>query len=180
MRERGGERRPLMLEKALQSTVVSSGRRRLVRRQLRRADAGAGRGLVGDQARPPRLIAAPTGSGKTLAAFLAAIDSLVEQGVAGGLPDETQVVYVSPLKALSQRHPEESRGAARRHPRSARGARAARRRHPHLGPHRRHALRRARPHAPAAAAYRGDDAGVALRAARLRIRARRCWRRRGP
>jgi ATP-dependent Lhr-like helicase len=47
------------------------------------------------------LIAAPTGSGKTLAAFLAAIDSLIRQGIDGTLPDETQVVYVSPLKALS-------------------------------------------------------------------------------
>src|SRR5882724_2848799 len=47
------------------------------------------------------LIAAPTGSGKTLAAFLAAIDTLVRQGLDGGLPDETQIVYVSPLKALS-------------------------------------------------------------------------------
>ena len=47
------------------------------------------------------LIAAPTGSGKTLAAFLAAIDGLVRQGLDGGLPDATQVVYVSPLKALS-------------------------------------------------------------------------------
>src|SRR5271170_6701533 len=47
------------------------------------------------------LIAAPTGSGKTLAAFLAAIDVLVRQGVDGGLADETQIVYVSPLKALS-------------------------------------------------------------------------------
>src|SRR5689334_2099653 len=47
------------------------------------------------------LIAAPTGSGKTLAAFLAAIDSLVRQGVRHQLADETQVVYVSPLKALS-------------------------------------------------------------------------------
>ncbi len=47
------------------------------------------------------LIAAPTGSGKTLAAFLAAIDDLVCQGLEGGLADETQVVYVSPLKALS-------------------------------------------------------------------------------
>jgi ATP-dependent Lhr-like helicase len=47
------------------------------------------------------LIAAPTGSGKTLAAFLAAIDGLVRQGLDGGLRDETQVVYVSPLKALS-------------------------------------------------------------------------------
>ena len=47
------------------------------------------------------LIAAPTGSGKTLAAFLAAIDALVRQGVEGDLPEETQIVYVSPLKALS-------------------------------------------------------------------------------
>src|SRR6202050_240507 len=53
------------------------------------------------------LVAAPTGSGKTFAAFLAAIDQLVKEGVAGELPDETRVVYVSPLKALSndiQRH----------------------------------------------------------------------------
>ena len=47
------------------------------------------------------LIAAPTGSGKTLAAFLTCIDRLVRQGLAGELPDTTQVVYVSPLKALS-------------------------------------------------------------------------------
>jgi ATP-dependent Lhr-like helicase len=47
------------------------------------------------------LVAAPTGSGKTLAAFLAAIDALVREGVAHGLADETHVVYVSPLKALS-------------------------------------------------------------------------------
>src|SRR5690348_14657536 len=47
------------------------------------------------------LIAAPTGSGKTLAAFLAAIDDLVRRGVEGTLNDETHVVYVSPLKALS-------------------------------------------------------------------------------
>ncbi|RDS81756.1 ATP-dependent DNA helicase [Dyella monticola] len=49
------------------------------------------------------LVAAPTGSGKTLTAFLAAIDQLVQESVARGgrLPDETRVVYVSPLKALS-------------------------------------------------------------------------------
>ena len=47
------------------------------------------------------LIAAPTGSGKTLAAFLAAIDNLICQGLNGHLADATQVVYVSPLKALS-------------------------------------------------------------------------------
>src|SRR5437870_3959802 len=47
------------------------------------------------------LIAAPTGSGKTLAAFLSAIDDLVWKAVEGKLTDETHVVYVSPLKALS-------------------------------------------------------------------------------
>ncbi len=44
------------------------------------------------------LIAAPTGSGKTLAAFLHALDSLLRRG--GALEDRTQVLYVSPLKAL--------------------------------------------------------------------------------
>jgi ATP-dependent Lhr-like helicase len=47
------------------------------------------------------LIAAPTGSGKTLAAFLWAIDGLVLQGLEGDLKDQTQILYVSPLKALS-------------------------------------------------------------------------------
>ncbi|HEX5472585.1 MAG TPA: DEAD/DEAH box helicase, partial [Lacipirellulaceae bacterium] len=47
------------------------------------------------------LVAAPTGSGKTLAAFLASIDSLFRQAIENKLPDETQVVYISPLKALS-------------------------------------------------------------------------------
>src|SRR6476661_633148 len=47
------------------------------------------------------LISAPTGTGKTLAAFLASLDALFRQGAEGHLPDETQVVYVSPLKALS-------------------------------------------------------------------------------
>lgn len=49
------------------------------------------------------LIAAPTGSGKTLTAFLAVLDDLVHRGLENpdGLPDETLVVYVSPLKALS-------------------------------------------------------------------------------
>lgn len=57
--------------------------------------------LIGQ--RRSTLIAAPTGSGKTLTAFLAVLDDLVHQGLANGgeLPDETLVVYVSPLKALS-------------------------------------------------------------------------------
>jgi len=47
------------------------------------------------------LVAAPTGSGKTFAAFLAAVDELVREGMGASLPDETRVLYVSPLKALS-------------------------------------------------------------------------------
>lgn len=47
------------------------------------------------------LVAAPTGSGKTFAAFLAAIDQLVKEGLQAPLRDETRVLYISPLKALS-------------------------------------------------------------------------------
>ena len=47
------------------------------------------------------LVAAPTGSGKTLAAFLASLDQLFQIGLNGSLNDEIYVIYVSPLKALS-------------------------------------------------------------------------------
>src|SRR2546423_7926995 len=46
------------------------------------------------------LISAPTGSGKTLAAFLTCIDALVRKAVSGNLLDRTEVLYISPLKAL--------------------------------------------------------------------------------
>src|SRR5215470_7028786 len=46
------------------------------------------------------LISAPTGSGKTLAAFLVCIDGLVRKALNGQLADETEILYVSPLKAL--------------------------------------------------------------------------------
>ena len=49
----------------------------------------------------PTLISAPTGSGKTLAAFLICIDKLIRQAIDGSLPATTAVVYISPLKALS-------------------------------------------------------------------------------
>jgi ATP-dependent Lhr-like helicase len=52
-------------------------------------------------ARKTTLISAPTGSGKTLAAFLICIDGLVRQALNGELTDRTEVLYVSPLKALS-------------------------------------------------------------------------------
>ncbi|HEX9126549.1 MAG TPA: DEAD/DEAH box helicase, partial [Methylomirabilota bacterium] len=47
------------------------------------------------------LLAAPTGSGKTLAAFLYCLDALVRKSADGALEDRTEIVYVSPLKALS-------------------------------------------------------------------------------
>ena len=47
------------------------------------------------------LISAPTGSGKTLAAFLVCIDQLLRKAIAGTLSPTTEVVYISPLKALS-------------------------------------------------------------------------------
>ncbi|ALO45091.1 DEAD/DEAH box helicase [Pseudohongiella spirulinae] len=53
------------------------------------------------QAGKHTLIAAPTGSGKTLAAFYAAIDQLVQEAQQAPLPDQTRILYISPLKALS-------------------------------------------------------------------------------
>jgi ATP-dependent Lhr-like helicase len=47
------------------------------------------------------LISAPTGSGKTLSAFLICLDGLVREARAGALPDRCDVLYISPLKALS-------------------------------------------------------------------------------
>ena len=47
------------------------------------------------------LISAPTGSGKTLAAFLICLDRLVRAARNAALANETEVLYVSPLKALS-------------------------------------------------------------------------------
>src|SRR5438876_1817291 len=59
------------------------------------------RGWPAIQSGEHTLIASPTGSGKTLAAFLASLDGLFREGLAGTLANETRVVYVSPLKALS-------------------------------------------------------------------------------
>src|SRR5512142_877851 len=59
------------------------------------------RGWPAIQSGAHTLIAAPTGSGKTLAAFFAELDQLFRDGLAGKLPDATRVLYVSPLKALS-------------------------------------------------------------------------------
>lgn len=47
------------------------------------------------------LLSAPTGSGKTLAAFLWSLDELVRQGLTGDMPPGCQVLYISPLRALT-------------------------------------------------------------------------------
>ena len=116
------------------------------------------------------LIAAPTGSGKTLSAFLAALDDLVRQGLDGTLTDATQVVYVSPLKALSN-------DIHRNLDAPLAGIRSELKRRglpevddPHLGQDGRHRRVRAGAHASPAAAHRRDHAGIALRPARLGIR----------
>ena len=97
------------------------------------------------------LVAAPTGSGKTLTAFLAAHRRAGARGPAHGRAArrDTQVVYVSPLKALSNDiHLNlEAPLAGIRAELAAPGP--ARRRDPHRGAHRRHAAERARAHAQA-------------------------------
>ena len=73
----------------------------MVRLGIRGAHGRAGRRLAGDQGGAARAGRRADRIGKTLAAFLAAIDTLVREGIEHGLTDETHVVYVSPLKALS-------------------------------------------------------------------------------
>ena len=73
----------------------------MVHQQIRHAHRAAGAGLAAILAGRTTLISAPTGSGKTLAAFLICIDRLVRKALSGELTDRTEVLYVSPLKALS-------------------------------------------------------------------------------
>ena len=67
---------------------------------LRGADRRPAERLAPHRERSRHPVSAPTGSGKTLAAFLAGIDTLVRKAEAGTLEDVTEIVYVSPLKAL--------------------------------------------------------------------------------
>jgi len=122
------------------------------------------------------LIAAPTGSGKTFAAFLAAIDSLLRQGLDGTLTDGTQVVYVSPLKALSN---DVQKNLANRWPRSAARSKrcACRCGDPHAGAHRRYAGRGASGDGAAAPAHSRHHTRIALFDSHLRAGPRNAARR---
>ena len=111
----------------------------MVRHAFRRATEPQVRGWPEIRAGHDVLISAPTGSGKTLAAFLTAIDGLVRRARLGPLPDQTEVVYVSPLKALSNDVHKNLEHAAGRNRRAGRGARRRAGAHPHRAAHRRHA-----------------------------------------
>ena len=84
------------------------------------------------------LISAPTGSGKTLAAFLACIDRLVRKALAGELRDRTEVLYISPLKALGNDIQKNLEIPARRNSADGRRSRAADAGDPHGRAHGRH------------------------------------------
>ena len=85
------------------------------------------------------LIAAPTGSGKTLAAFLVCLDRLLRRWLDGTLDDKTYVVYVSPLKALSNDIHRNLEVPLAEIARAGRGGRLRPAADPRRGPHRRHA-----------------------------------------
>ena len=73
----------------------------VVSEQAGSADGAAGAGLAAHFARDDYVDFGADRVGKTLAAFLACIDRLVRKALAGELQDRTEVLYVSPLKALS-------------------------------------------------------------------------------
>ena len=117
------------------------------------------------------LISAPTGSGKTLAAFLLCLDRLVRAGVSGQLDDRIQVVYVSPLKALSN---DVQKNLERRWPRSRRwppsAASRSRRSAPRFAPATRRLRSGSRCHA--SAAHSGHHARIAVHPADRRAEPR--------
>ena len=107
-------------------------------------DWRTGRCVAGDQGGPARAGRRADRIGQDTRGVSRSDRRLVREGVEHGLRDETQVVYVSPLKALSNDIQQEPRGSDCRHPRRARTTGPARRRDPHMRAHRRHAAGRAR------------------------------------
>ena len=148
------------------------------RARVRSTDAGPARAWPAIQSGRHALIAAPTGSGKTLAAFLAAIDDLVRRGIEQPAAGRDQRRLCFAAEGAVQRHPDQSGSAAGGHSRRTDAPGPAGRRDPHRRAHRRYAAIRARSDAPAAAAHRRDDAGVAVHPARLGIRPDHAGRRR--
>jgi len=85
----------------MQSFKFSSGCPGMVREEVWNPHRATGFGVASHPIRQHALICAPTGSGKTLAAFMAALDHLFTEGSQTELAAETRVLYVSPLRALS-------------------------------------------------------------------------------
>ena len=108
------------------------------------------------------LVIAPTGSGKTLAAFLACIDRLVRKALSGELYDRTEVLYVSPLKALGNDIQKNLEIPLSEILQMAGERGLLMPRDSDRGPHRRHASARTPRDAEEAAPHSGHDPGVAV------------------
>ena len=160
---------------------VSPRGRRVVRSKLRRADAGAGRGWPAIKAGRERADRRADRLGQDAGGVSRARSTgWCGKGSAGELEDETQVVYVSPLKALSndiQRNLEVPLAGIRE---ALARAGPARCRDPHLGAHRRHAAGRARSACADARRTSSSRRRSRSTSCSARSRAARCWRPRAP
>ena len=126
-------------------------------------DRAAGPRLAGDSSRAATCSSrAPTGSGKTLSAFTLCLDDLVRRAIAGTLPEQTLVVYVSPLKALTNDVRENLEKPLGELTALAAERGVPMRADPHGRAYRRHDAGATAAHAAQAAARAGHDARVAL------------------
>ena len=144
----------------------------LVRLELRCANACASRGLARDQGRPPHPHRRAYGIGQDACGLSGCDRRPGSTGSRGRAPRCDAGRLRVAAQGAVERHSSQSRGAAGRHPGATAPERARGCRNPHLGQNGRHARSRARPDAPPSAAHPGDDAGIALRFARLGVRAR--------
>ena len=143
----------------------------MVRRDIRRADRCPGGSLARNQGRPPH---ADRGADRLRqdARRLPCGDRRSDPARSRRTSDRRDPGGLRlAAQGAVERHSSQPRGAAGRHPGKASADRPARRRDPHLGAHGRYARRRTRADAPPPAAHPGDDAGIALRPAWLRVRA---------
>ena len=136
------------------------------------ANPRASRSVAGDQGRPPH----PHRRADRIGQDASGVSCGDRRPGATGSRRPARGCDASHLRLAPQgvieRHPSQPRSASGWDPRATAPERARRRRNPHLGQNGRHAPCRARPDAPPPAAHPGDDAGIALRSARLGIRAR--------
>ena len=145
----------------------------MVRPRLRRPEPGAGRRLAFDQGGTAHADRRADRLGQDARRFSGGDRRSRPAGGRGNAARRDPGRLRLPLEGAVERHPSQSRGAARRCPARTRADGRPGRRHPHACAHRRHERHRSRPDAPQAAAYSRHHARVALCAARLRIRPQR-------